>query len=213
MKSTMQDAPLLIRDILRHGQQTHGDSEVITVEAGGHRTATFKEIAVRAEKLAAALQRLGVQNGDRVGTFCWNNQGHLEAYLAIPCMGAVLHTLNIRLPADQLAYVINHAEDKVIIVDDSLIPLLAAIKDELKTVETIIVVGDGDASVARRDAVLRGPAGGRGAGLRVARARRALRRGHVLHQRHHRAAPRASCTRTAPRGSMRWPSRPPRQWA
>jgi fatty-acyl-CoA synthase len=146
MKSTMQDAPLLISDILRHGQQTHGHSEVITVEAGGHRTATFKEIAVRAEKLAAALQRVGVQDGDRVGTFCWNNQGHLEAYLAIPCMGAVLHTLNIRLPAEQLAYVINHAEDKVIIVDGSLIPLLAAIKDELKTVETIIVAGDGDAS-------------------------------------------------------------------
>ena len=96
--------------------------------------------------MAAALQRIGVREGDRVGTFCWNNQGHLEAYLAIPCMGAVLHTLNIRLPAEQLAYVVNHAEDKVIIVDDSLIPLLAAIKDELKTVETIIVVGEGDGS-------------------------------------------------------------------
>ncbi len=140
----MQDAPLLISDILRHGQQTHGESTVITVEAGGHRSATFNEVAARAEKLAKALQKIGVGDGDRVGTFCWNNQGHLEAYLAIPCMGAVLHTLNIRLPSDQLAYVINHAEDKVIIVDGSLIPLLAAIKDDLKTVETIIVVGDGD---------------------------------------------------------------------
>ena len=146
MKSTMQDAPLLISDILRHGQQVHGDSTVITVEAGGHRAATFAEVATRAERLAAALTRLGVQPGDRVGTFCWNNQGHLEAYLAIPSMGAVLHTLNIRLPADQLAYVINHAEDRFIIVDASLIPLLAAIKDELKTVETIIVAGEGDTS-------------------------------------------------------------------
>ena len=144
MKSTMQDAPLLISDILRHGQQVHGDSSVITVEAGGHRAATFAEVATRAERLAAALTRLGVQQGDRIGTFCWNNQGHLEAYLAIPSMGAVLHTLNIRLPADQLAYVINHAEDRYIIVDASLIPLLAAIKDELKTVETIIVAGEGD---------------------------------------------------------------------
>ena len=142
----MQDGPLLIRNILHHGQQIHGDSSVITVEAGGHRTATFSEVAMRAEKLAAALTRLGVERGDRVGTFCWNNQGHLEAYLAIPCMGAVLHTLNIRLPAEQLAYVINHAEDRVIIVDASLIPLLAAVKDELKTVETIIVVGEGDTS-------------------------------------------------------------------
>jgi acyl-coenzyme A synthetase/AMP-(fatty) acid ligase len=141
MKSTMQDAPLLISDILRYGQTVHGDSTVITVEAGGHRSATFAEVAARAEKLAAALTRLGVEAGDRIGTFCWNNQGHLEAYLAIPCMGAVLHTLNIRLPAEQLAYVINHAEDRVIIVDATVIPLLAAIKDDLKTVETIIVVG------------------------------------------------------------------------
>ncbi|HWF16433.1 MAG TPA: long-chain fatty acid--CoA ligase [Acidimicrobiales bacterium] len=146
MNSTMQDAPLLVAGILRHGQQVHGDSTVVTVEAGGYRSASFNEVAERAEKLAAALTRLGVQPGDRVGTFCWNNQGHLEAYLAIPCMGAVLHTLNIRLPADQLAYVINHAEDRVIIVDASLIPLLAAIKDDLKTVETIIVAGEGDTS-------------------------------------------------------------------
>jgi fatty-acyl-CoA synthase len=146
MKSTMQDAPLLISNILRHGQLTHGESQVITIEAGGHRSATFNEVAGRAEKLAKALRRLGVKDGDRVGTFCWNNQGHMEAYLAIPCMGAVLHTLNIRLPAEQLAYVINHAEDRVIIVDGSLVPLLAAVKDDLKTVETIIVVGDGDTS-------------------------------------------------------------------
>src|SRR5580692_7191032 len=146
MKSTMQDAPLLITNILRYGVAVHGDSNVITVEADGHRSATFAEVAVRAEKLAAALERLGIEQGDRVGTFCWNNQGHLEAYLAIPCMGAVLHTLNIRLPAEQLAYVINHAEDRVIIVDASVIPLLAAIKDDLKTVETIIVAGEGDTS-------------------------------------------------------------------
>src|SRR3984957_8803689 len=144
MQSTMQNAPLLIRDLLFHGQRVHGDSSVITVEEGGSRKASFVEVAARAERLAAALTRLGIEQGDRVGTFCWNNQGHLEAYLAIPCMGAVLHTLNIRLPAKQLAYVINHAEDRCIIVDASLIPLLAAIKDDLKTVEIIIVAGKGD---------------------------------------------------------------------
>jgi fatty-acyl-CoA synthase len=144
MKSTMQDAPLLIRDILHHGQQVHGDSSVVTVEAGGHRSATFAEVATRAERLAAALTRLGVKQGERVGTFCWNNQGHLESYLAIPCMGSVLHTLNIRLPAEQLTYVVNHAEDRVIIVDASLVPLLAAVRDDLKTVETVIVAGEGD---------------------------------------------------------------------
>jgi len=144
MRSTMQDAPLLISGIFRHGQQTHGDSQVITVEPDGFRTATFDAVAARAEQLAKALGRLGVEGGDRVGTFCWNNQEHLESYLAIPCMGAVLHTLNVRLPAEQLAYVINHAEDRFIIVNGSLIPLLAAIKDELKTVEKIIVTGEGD---------------------------------------------------------------------
>src|SRR5580692_3499269 len=143
MKSTMQERPLLISDILRHGRQVHGDSKVITVEAGGHREATFVEVAERAEQLAAALTRLGVQEGDRVGTFAWNNQGHLEAYLAIPSMGAVMHTLNVRLPPDQLAYVINHAEDRFIIVDASLVPLLAGIREELKTVEVIIVAGEG----------------------------------------------------------------------
>ena len=77
----------------------------------------FLWAADRADQLAAALTRLGVKEGDRVGTFLWNNQTHMEAYLAIPCMGAVLHTLNIRLFPEQLAYVINHAEDRVIIVD------------------------------------------------------------------------------------------------
>ena len=81
-----------------------------------------------------------------MGTFCWNNQVHLECYLAVPSMGAVLHTLNIRLYPEQLAYVIDHAEDKVIIVDGSLIPLLARVYDDLKSVETVIVVGPGDRS-------------------------------------------------------------------
>jgi fatty-acyl-CoA synthase len=112
MKSTMQDAPLLISDILGPRAAGARRQHRHHRRGGGHRSATFTEVAARAEKLAKALQRLGVEEGDRVGTFCWNNQGHLEAYLAIPCMGAVLHTLNIRLPADQLAYVINHAEDR-----------------------------------------------------------------------------------------------------
>ena len=88
----------------------------------------------------------GIANGDRVGTFCWNTQEHLEAYLAVPSMGAVLHTLNIRLFPEQLAFVINHAQDKLIIVDDSLIPVLAKVAAELATVERYVVVGGGDTS-------------------------------------------------------------------
>ncbi|HVX22029.1 MAG TPA: long-chain fatty acid--CoA ligase [Acidimicrobiales bacterium] len=144
MRSTMQDGPLLITGILRHGAAVYGESTVTTVEPDGYRTATFAEVATRAEQLASALRRLGVGPGDRVGTFCWNNQTHLEAYLAVPSMGAVLHTLNIRLYPEQLAYVIDHAEDKVIIVDGSLAPLLARVLDGLQSVESVIVAGPGD---------------------------------------------------------------------
>jgi fatty-acyl-CoA synthase len=146
--STMQDAPLLVSGILRHGQQVYGDSQVITIigPAGEFLEASFTEVAGRAERLASALDRLGVGDGDRVGTFLWNNQTHLEAYLGVPAMGAVLHTLNLRLSPEQLAFVINHAEDKVIIVDDSLVPLLTRVRDQLTTVKYIVVAGDGDAS-------------------------------------------------------------------
>ncbi|HEY7915742.1 MAG TPA: AMP-binding protein, partial [Acidimicrobiales bacterium] len=148
MLSTMQDAPLLVSGILRHGQLVYGDSRVITITgpAGESLEASFTEVAERAERLAAALERLGVGDSDRVGTFLWNNQTHLEAYLGIPAMGAVLHTLNLRLFPEQLAYVVNHAEDKVIIVDGSLIPLLARVRDQLTTVKHIVVAGEGDAA-------------------------------------------------------------------
>jgi len=145
LESTMQDFPLGIGMILRHGERVHGDSEVVTFEGDGSRRATFADIAGRAARLAAALRRLGIQDGDRVGTFQWNSQEHLEAYLAVPTMGAVLHTLNIRLFPEQLTYVVNHAEDRVVIVDDSLVPLLAKVASDLKAVERYVVVGSGDA--------------------------------------------------------------------
>ena len=146
MLSTMQDAPLLVSGILRHGQQVYGDSRVTTIVGpeGESISATFGEVAERSERLASALGRLGVGDSDRVGTFLWNNQTHQEAYLAIPGMGAVLHTLNLRLFPEQLAYVINHAEDRVVIVDASLVPLLARVRDQLTTVKHIVVAGDGD---------------------------------------------------------------------
>ena len=144
MLSTMQDGPLLVSGILRHGQRVYGDSLVFTAQADGYRQATFAEVAARAEQLAKALGALGVGPSDRVGTFAWNDQAHLEAYLAVPSMGSVLHTLNIRLFPDQLAYVVNHAEDKVVIVDGSVAPLFARVRAECPTVEQVIVVGEGD---------------------------------------------------------------------
>ncbi len=148
INSTMQDAPLNIAQIFRHGRTVHADSEIVTYQGpdSPFQTATFAEVADRADQLAAALTALGVTSGDRVGTFMWNNQRHMEAYLAIPSMGAVLHTLNIRLFPEQLAYVANHAKDKVIIVDASIAPLLARVRDQLTTVEHIIICGEGDTS-------------------------------------------------------------------
>jgi len=142
--STMMDRPLLISDLFEHGRRLYRDSRVITVGESADRISTYAEVGDRTEKLAKALRRLGVQQEDRVGTFCWNTQEHLEAYFAISSMGAVMHTLNIRLFPEQLAFVINHAEDKVIIVDDTLIPLLGKVAAGLQTVEHIIVVGDAD---------------------------------------------------------------------
>ncbi|HVA54013.1 MAG TPA: long-chain fatty acid--CoA ligase [Acidimicrobiales bacterium] len=141
MKSTMQEAPLLISGILRHGEYVYADKKVFTVTPDGVQEATFFQIAQRAKQLAAALTRLGVQPGERVATFMWNNQSHMEAYLAIPSMGAVLHTLNIRLFPEQLAYIINHAEDEIVIVDASLAELFARVRDQIPLVKTIIVNG------------------------------------------------------------------------
>lgn len=141
MRSTMQDAPLLIRDIVRHGQWMYADREVFTATATSMVRANFGEVAERAERLAAALTTLGIQRDDRVATLMWNNQSHLEIYLAVPSMGAILHTLNVRLFPDQLAYIINHADDKVIIVDASLVPLVARIKEHLRGVRHFVVNG------------------------------------------------------------------------
>jgi fatty-acyl-CoA synthase len=146
ISSTMQDFPLTTGAIMRHGASVYGGSECVTWTGDGARRADFRTVAANATRLANALSSIGVRPGDAVGTLCWNTQEHLEAYFAVPGMGAVLHTLNLRLPPPQLVSIINHAEDKAIIVDDSLIPLLAAIKDHLQNVRWFIVTGSGDAS-------------------------------------------------------------------
>src|ERR1051326_5611586 len=146
LESTMQDFPLTVTAILRHGAAVHAGSEVVTFEGDGCRRASFGEVAARAGRLANGLRALGIEEGDRVGTFGWNTQEHLEAYLAVPSMGAVLHTLNIRLFPEQLAYVANHAADRIVLVDDTLVPVLAKVVAELRTVEHFVVVGGGDAT-------------------------------------------------------------------
>jgi fatty-acyl-CoA synthase len=143
----MQDFPLTIGSIMRFGADVFGDSEVVTLmEGGARRRRSYAETATRAARLANALRGLGIDSDQRVATFMWNNAEHLEAYLAIPSMGAVLHTLNIRLFPEQVTYVANHAEDSVVIADCSLVPVLAKVLGDMTTVHTVLVTGDGDHS-------------------------------------------------------------------
>ncbi|ULE35847.1 fatty acid--CoA ligase [Mycobacterium sp. IDR2000157661] len=144
MDSTMQDFPLTVTGILRHGTGWHSSRKAITATADGHREIGYGELGSRIARLAHGLRELGVRPGDRVATFMWNNQEHLEAYFAAPCMGAVLHTLNIRLAADQVAFIANQAQDSVVLVDMSLAALLVPILAELTAVHTVVAVGDGD---------------------------------------------------------------------
>ena len=137
------DFQLSLQYVLRRMRSFPGAGEVATLTDDGVTRASHGELVARIDRLARALATLGVGRGDRVGTFAWNSQRHFECYLAIPCVGAVLHTINLRLFPEQIAYVINHAEDRIVFVDDSLAPLLAPLAPALEHVEHFVVMGDG----------------------------------------------------------------------
>jgi fatty-acyl-CoA synthase len=147
MRTTMQDRQLTVQSILQHGATVFRESQVAAFDGEQVVRTSFADRADRIARLAAALQRLGIRPGDRVATFCWNSAEHLEAYLAVPAMGAILHTANIRLFPDQLAYVVNHAEDRAIIVDSSLVPVLAQAAARFRTVQHYIVIGEATAEL------------------------------------------------------------------
>src|SRR2546421_452292 len=141
MLSTMQDVPLQVRRLFEHGTSVHGGAHVATAVPGGYRHVTYAQVGANTARLAHALRALGVRPGDRVATFMWNNQEHLEAYYAAPCMGAIVHPLDIRLRDEQIALIANHAEDRVVIVDDALLPQFARLVPRLATVTHIVVNG------------------------------------------------------------------------
>ena len=145
MDSTMMDFPLTIAAVMRYGTTVFGGKEVVTC-AGDQpaRRRSYAAVGERAARLAGALRSLGVDADQRVGTFMWNNAEHLEAYLAIPSMGAVLHTLNLRLSADQVGYIATHAGDHAVIVDASLISLFAPVLPLAQTIRHVIVSGPAD---------------------------------------------------------------------
>jgi fatty-acyl-CoA synthase len=144
MYSTMQSFPLTITAILRHASGVHGARRVTTATGRGYRDRSYAELGQQAAQLANGLRRIGVTGDQRVATFMWNNAEHLATYLAVPAMGAVLHTLNIRLLPEQIVYVANEAEDQVVLVDLSVAKLLAPVLADLGTVHTVIAVGEGE---------------------------------------------------------------------
>jgi fatty-acyl-CoA synthase len=143
LQGLMQDDyPLTTRHILDRMRTVHGGAEVVTLGENGKSRASYSEVAERVDRLCRGLEQLGIGAGDRVATFAWNSQQHLELYVGVPAMGAVLHTLNIRLFADQLTYIVNHADDQVIFVDHSLIPLLEKVAPTFEGVRHYVVIGE-----------------------------------------------------------------------
>ncbi|MHB8533187.1 MAG: AMP-binding protein, partial [Solirubrobacteraceae bacterium] len=147
LQGLMQDDfPLTLNHIRRRMQTVNQGAEVVTLQPDGTvQRISHAALTERVDRLARALRALGVEQGERVATFAWNNQSHMELYFAAPCTGAVLHTLNIRLFEEQLTYIVNHAEDKVIFLDDSLVPVLEKLAPSFETVLHYVVMGDGDA--------------------------------------------------------------------
>ena len=140
--STMMNTPLTMSVLMDRGPALAPNVEVVTrFRDHIHRT-NYGEVGRRARQLANALRRLGVSEGDRVATFGWNTFRHLELYYAVPCMGAVLHTLNLRLSPADLEYIINHAEDRVIFIDEELLPLLERLAGKIPTVQQIVVMSN-----------------------------------------------------------------------
>jgi fatty-acyl-CoA synthase len=147
LEGLMMRTPLLVRSLAQRAGSLFADREVVSVTATGVERSSWGEVATRARRLASALSQLGIGPGDRVATFGWNSRRHLELYLAVPSMGAVLHTLNIRLFEEDLRYIVAHAEDRVIFLDASL----AAVMPRFEGVAHEVLMPDAD---ARRDGAL-----------------------------------------------------------
>jgi acyl-CoA synthetase (AMP-forming)/AMP-acid ligase II len=143
MKGLMQNQPLLLSSLLRYAERFHGDTEIVSRMAEGpiHRE-TYKDAARRARKLADALRQFGISQGDRVGTLAWNNYRHFEIEHAVTGMGAIWHAINPRLIPTQIAYTAAHAEDKVLFVESSFVPILEELAGELRSVGLFVLLVD-----------------------------------------------------------------------
>src|SRR5947199_3706744 len=143
MLGLMQDWPLLCHRIIDHAAIQHGNREVVTrsIEGPIHRT-NYREVRKRALKVAKRLQKDGIKLGDRVATLAWNTWRHLETWYGITGMGAVYHTINPRLFPEQIAYIVNHAEDRLIFLDTTFVPLMEKLQDKLPTIQRYVILTD-----------------------------------------------------------------------
>ncbi|MFB5663352.1 long-chain fatty acid--CoA ligase [Alteribacillus sp. HJP-4] len=139
----MMNKQLLISDLMERAERYFPKKEVVSRTATGISHFSYEQVGERTRKLATVLKKFGIQRGQRVATFAWNHHRHLEAYFAIPGIGAVLHTINIRLPAEHIAYIVNHAEDEILLVDEDLLPVIEEVKNEITRVKAFIVMADG----------------------------------------------------------------------
>src|SRR5215213_4836590 len=142
MQGMMMEYPLTLRPLLERANRLFGKKHIVTRVGSETTRITYADLYRRVHRLAGALAALGVGRGDRVATLCWNHQQHLELYFAAPCMGAVLHTVNFRLFVDQITFILNDAADKVIVVDESLLPLVEQVLPKTPAVQHVLVVGD-----------------------------------------------------------------------
>jgi acyl-CoA synthetase (AMP-forming)/AMP-acid ligase II len=153
MQGLMMDYQLTLRPILERAYRLFPKKEIATKFGADMFRYTYADMYDRTVRLAKALERMGVKPGERVATLAWNTHRHLELYFGIPCMGAVIHMLNLRLPPEQLIYIVNHAEDKVICVDQSLLPLAEKLAPHFKTVQQWVVMGNGPLTTSLPNAV------------------------------------------------------------
>ena len=188
MQGLMMNWQLTMDKDLEHANRLYPTKRVTTMQPDGslHRY-TYGDMYKRVKRLAKALTQLGVEPGDRIGTFAWNNYQHLELYFAIPGAAAVCHTLNIRLFPEQLAYIINHAEDKIVFIDGTLLPLYEKVAPQATGVQHHVLFNAPREAASRLPNVLfyEDLIEGSRRGLRLALYGREPGHGHVLHLRHH----------------------------
>jgi len=138
----MMNVPLTISSMIERAEKLFPKKEIVSRTHDTITTLTYKQLGERTRRLSSALQKLGIKEGERVGTLAWNHHRHVEAYFAIPSIGSVLHTINIRLSAQHISYIIGHAEDRILLVDEDLVPLVEKIQSELLTVQAYIIMTD-----------------------------------------------------------------------